>query len=69
MNKLDILDLANNLLDGKIPYLLGDLKELKGLYLHSNSLIGTIPPSLSRSQSLIQIGIQDNLLSGKNKSF
>lgn len=64
MHKLDILDVSSNLIEGKIPYLLGDLKELKGFFAHSNILIGTIPPSLSRSQSLIQIYLENNLLSG-----
>lgn len=41
------------------------LKNLRGLFLNHNYLIGTIPPSMTRSDlKLIQVFLQGNSLSG-----
>ncbi|GBG76227.1 hypothetical protein CBR_g21975 [Chara braunii] len=49
---LNVLDLRNNQLTGRIPSSLEDLPNLRGLYLDNNFLSGPIPPKLrARSEN------------------
>ena len=54
---------ANNL-DGTIPAVLGNLVNLKLLYLYSNELTGTIPAELGNLTNLEYIFLYNNMLNG-----
>ncbi|MDE0462091.1 MAG: leucine-rich repeat domain-containing protein, partial [Caldilineaceae bacterium] len=58
------LDLPKNGLRGTLPPELGQLTNLKWLYLHENNLSGTIPSELGRLAGLEWMGLWDNELSG-----
>jgi len=58
---LHTLDLSNNNLLGGLP-LLGNLKELRTLYLWRNHLQGIIPDSIANCSNLSQIDLSSNLL-------
>ncbi|KAK2377437.1 receptor protein [Trifolium repens] len=59
------IDLSNNMFEGEIPQLIGDLKFLKGLNLSNNGITGTIPPSLSYLRNLEWLDLSRNQLRGE----
>ncbi|GLJ20785.1 hypothetical protein SUGI_0379000 [Cryptomeria japonica] len=71
MSSLTDFDLFQNKLHGSIPIelglipnSLGDLPQLRHLYLHHNQLSGRIPSSLGRCQTLELIDLSHNKLRG-----
>ena len=64
MTKLHTLSLSENKLSGTISNGLGKLPNMQYLYLDNNYFQGTVPSSLG-SASLLELWIQENLLSGK----
>lgn len=64
MNKLEALNLSNNLLQGNVPRGLLRHTALKILDLHDNQLHGALPNSFPQSTSLKVFSIQDNMLTG-----
>ncbi|KAJ6314009.1 hypothetical protein OIU78_017627 [Salix suchowensis] len=60
-----VLDLSNNLFEGEIPEVIGDLKLLEVLNLSRNNLIGEIPASLSKLTSLESLDLSKNKLIGE----
>ncbi|KAI9349166.1 hypothetical protein BDR26DRAFT_853147 [Obelidium mucronatum] len=58
------LDLSHNNLHGEVPPSLGNLLNLKHLYLNGNSLSGPIPIQLGLLQNLITLNLHRNQLSG-----
>ncbi|KAL4558282.1 hypothetical protein LXL04_036480 [Taraxacum kok-saghyz] len=52
MDALEIIDLHNNSLNGSVPDFLGNLPNLKQLYLADNQFSGSIPRSLSINSNL-----------------
>ena len=59
------IDLSNNLFEGKISEVIGELNSLKGLNLSNNGVIGTIPQSLSRLKRLEWLDLSRNQLTGE----
>ncbi|XP_045828103.1 receptor-like protein 7 [Trifolium pratense] len=59
------IDLSNNMFEGEIPQLIGDLKFLKGLNLSNNGITGTIPQSLSYLRNLEWLDLSRNQLRGE----
>jgi len=58
------LDLWHNRLTGNIPPQLGNLNNLKWLYLDENQLTGSIPPELGDLSNLIFLDLGENQLTG-----
>eukprot|EP00752_Nemacystus_decipiens_P018650 g16722.t1 len=58
------LSLGSNDLRGRIPVELGDLRELKELWLSGNQLTGSIPPELGMLAVLETLSLRGNQLSG-----
>ncbi|KAG1369958.1 receptor-like protein kinase [Cocos nucifera] len=63
------LNLRGNLFNGLIPSYLGDLSQLEILDLSSNKFSGEVPTSLATIQSLIELNLSDNQLSGVLPNF
>ncbi|KAM3268451.1 hypothetical protein P3S67_031392 [Capsicum chacoense] len=61
---LEILNLAGNRFEGKIPKFIGDLRSLRILVLESNSFNESIPEGLMKLENLQYIGLSRNNLSG-----
>jgi Leucine-rich repeat (LRR) protein len=61
----NVLDLSNNLFEGEIPEVIGDLKLLEVLNLSTNNLIGEIPISLSKLTLLESLDLSKNKLIGE----
>lgn len=59
------LNLSWNLLQGQIPTSLGQVKDLKYLYLAGNNLTGFIPSSLGQLQYLEELDLSSNSLTGE----
>ncbi|KAL3738720.1 hypothetical protein ACJRO7_020149 [Eucalyptus globulus] len=59
------IDFSNNLFEGHIPALIGDLKSLILLNLSNNVLTGSIPPSLANLTLLESLDLSQNKLSGE----
>ena len=59
------LVLSFNGLNGTIPAGLGNLIDLRKLYLRGNELSGSIPPELGNLASLKEMSLADNVLSGE----
>ena len=51
---------TNTLLSGYIPYSMGYIKNLEGLYLYNNLLDGTLPASLGSLTALKDLRLNDN---------
>ena len=58
------LDLRGNQLSGPVPAALGQLSELRGLWLVINRLAGPIPPELGQLSKLEWLGLLNNQLTG-----
>jgi Leucine-rich repeat (LRR) protein len=58
------IDLSNNMFEGEIPQLIGDLSSLKGLNLSKNGITSTIPQSLSKLKKLEWLDLSRNQLTG-----
>ncbi|XP_075644929.1 receptor-like protein EIX2 [Castanea sativa] len=65
MPSLQILDLSENHLNGKIPLSIQKMKNLVILYLMSNQLSGNLPSYWSKLQNLQVVDISYNHLHGK----
>ena len=62
--RVTALDLRFNRLTGAIPAELGDLTNLRSLYLHNNQLTGPIPAELGDLTNLSWLGLKINRLTG-----
>ncbi|XP_057441396.1 receptor-like protein 7 [Lotus japonicus] len=60
-----ILDLSNNMFEGEVPMVIGQLNSLKGLNLSHNGINGTIPHSLSNLRNLEWLDLSRNRLTGE----
>lgn len=63
-DRITKIDLENNNLQGKIPFEVGNLSALTGLYLMTNNLTDTIPTSLGNLSQLKSLILYDNMLTG-----
>ncbi len=54
----------NNLVNGSIPTTLGNLSQLKELYLTTNQLSGGVPTTLGNLSQLEKLSLADNQLTG-----
>ncbi|XP_058728533.1 receptor-like protein 7 [Vicia villosa] len=59
------IDLSNNMFEGEIPQVIGELNSLKGLNLSNNGITGTIPQSLSNLRNLEWLDLSRNQLTGE----
>ncbi|PNY13409.1 receptor-like protein kinase [Trifolium pratense] len=59
------IDLSNNMFEGEIPQVIGELNSLKGLNLSNNGITGNIPQSLSYLKKLEWLDLSRNQLSGE----
>ncbi|KAK2431254.1 receptor protein [Trifolium repens] len=59
------IDLSNNMFEGEIPQLIGDLYSLRGLNLSNNGITGNIPQSLSYLRNLEWLDLSRNQLRGE----
>ncbi|QHO46295.1 Receptor-like protein [Arachis hypogaea] len=59
------IDLSNNLFEGEIPQILGELNSLKGLNLSHNRTRGMIPQTLGNLTSLEWLDLSRNQLKGE----
>ena len=62
--QLEGLRRNSNQLSGSIPRELGNLANLRELWLHSNQLSGPIPPELGNLANLETLGLGSNQFSG-----
>ncbi|RVW53590.1 putative leucine-rich repeat receptor-like protein kinase [Vitis vinifera] len=62
--KLEFLNLAKNLFEGKISSSIGQLRNLQKLDLHGNGLNSTIPGELGHCSNIIFLALAENLLAG-----
>lgn len=65
MSSLEVLDLSENRLTGRIPGGIGHLSLLERLDLSENGLSGRIPESIGKMLSLKQVSLPGNQLSGQ----
>ncbi|GJZ98123.1 leucine-rich repeat-containing protein [Tanacetum coccineum] len=61
---LTVINMGNNNFQGTIPNVYGDCGSLEGLSLNGNQLIGEVPSSLSKCQSLKVVDFGNNHLNG-----
>ncbi|WVY89577.1 hypothetical protein V8G54_035091 [Vigna mungo] len=59
------IDLSNNMFEGEIPKVIGELHSLKGLNLSHNRITGTIPISLGNLSNLEWLDLSWNQLKGE----
>ncbi|XP_028800288.1 receptor-like protein 9DC3 [Neltuma alba] len=59
------IDLSNNIFDGEIPQVIGELHSLKGLNLSHNKITGPIPQSFANLTNLESLDLSSNMLKGK----
>jgi len=59
------IDLSNNMFEGEIPKVIGELHSLKGLNLSHNRITGTIPLSLGNLSNLEWLDLSWNQLKGE----
>uniref|UniRef100_A0A8I6XJP1 Leucine-rich repeat-containing N-terminal plant-type domain-containing protein n=1 Tax=Hordeum vulgare subsp. vulgare TaxID=112509 RepID=A0A8I6XJP1_HORVV len=58
------IDLSANMLDGEIPWELGDLRHIKSLNLSYNFFVGQIPATLGGMEDIESLDLSHNKLSG-----
>ncbi|GKV38486.1 hypothetical protein SLEP1_g46396 [Rubroshorea leprosula] len=58
------IHLSNNMFEGEIPDVIGNLSSLKGLNLSHNNLTGHLPPSLGNLTNLEWLDLSSNALTG-----
>ncbi|XP_019158227.1 PREDICTED: receptor-like protein 12 [Ipomoea nil] len=63
-NQLQFLDLSNNLLYALDEFYLNISLDVKALYLHGNSIKGSLPSGICNMSNLIVLDVSDNNLSG-----
>ncbi|KAF5736624.1 receptor protein kinase TMK1-like [Tripterygium wilfordii] len=63
------VNLAKQQLSGRISPAIGNLTDLKNLYLQNNNLTGPIPDSLTKLDELVNFDVSNNNLSGKIPVF
>ncbi|MED6124715.1 hypothetical protein PIB30_061547 [Stylosanthes scabra] len=59
------IDLSNNMFEGEIPHVIGELSSLKGLNLSHNEISGNIPQTLGNLTSLEWLDLSWNQLKGE----
>ncbi|MED6159820.1 hypothetical protein PIB30_045699 [Stylosanthes scabra] len=59
------IDLSNNMFEGEIPHVIGELSSLKGLNLSHNEISGNIPQTLGNLLSLEWLDLSWNQLKGE----
>ncbi|XP_027941342.1 LOW QUALITY PROTEIN: receptor-like protein 7 [Vigna unguiculata] len=59
------IDLSNNMFEGEVPKVIGELHSLKGLNLSHNRITGTIPLSLGNLSNLEWLDLSWNQLKGE----
>ncbi|XP_057724405.1 receptor-like protein 7 [Arachis stenosperma] len=59
------IDLSNNMFEGEIPHVIGELSSLKGLNLSHNKISGMIPITLGNLTSLEWLDLSWNQLKGE----
>ncbi|XP_052107690.1 receptor-like protein 19 [Arachis duranensis] len=59
------IDLSNNIFEGEIPHVIGELSSLKGLNLSHNKISGNIPQTLGNLTSLEWLDLSCNQLKGE----
>ncbi|XLU22369.1 hypothetical protein S245_058435 [Arachis hypogaea] len=59
------IDLSNNMFEGEIPHVIGELSSLKGLNLSHNKISGNIPQTLGNLTSLEWLDLSWNQLKGE----
>lgn len=64
MSSLQLLDLRSSSVVGSLPFSLGNLTNLTGLYLAGNNLTGNVPTSFGSLFSLSVLDLSRNSLSG-----
>ncbi|KAF8020507.1 hypothetical protein BT93_G1046 [Corymbia citriodora subsp. variegata] len=60
-----VIDFSNNLFEGEIPSVIGDLQGLQGLNISNNFLTGHMPSSLGNLKALESLDLSWNKLSGQ----
>lgn len=58
------LDMSRNQFSGRIPFELGNLRDVVGINLSGNSFTGNIPPSIGNCSKLQSLDLADNKLGG-----
>uniref|UniRef100_A0A0R0GIZ8 Leucine-rich repeat-containing N-terminal plant-type domain-containing protein n=1 Tax=Glycine max TaxID=3847 RepID=A0A0R0GIZ8_SOYBN len=59
------IDLSNNMFEGELPKVIGELHSLKGLNLSHNAITGTIPGSFGNLRNLEWLDLSWNQLKGE----
>ena len=59
------IDLSNNMFEGKLPKVIGELHSLKGLNLSHNAITGPIPRSFGNLRNLEWLDLSWNRLKGE----
>ncbi|KHM99106.1 Receptor-like protein 12, partial [Glycine soja] len=59
------IDLSNNMFEGELPKVIGELHSLKGLNLSHNAITGTIPRSFGNLRNLEWLDLSWNQLKGE----
>jgi len=59
------IDLSQNKFEGEIPYVIGELRALKGLNFSHNRLSGPIPKSIGNLTNLESLDLSSNMLTGR----
>ncbi|XP_017428038.1 receptor-like protein 9DC3 [Vigna angularis] len=60
-----IIDLSRNKFEGEIPYVIGELRALKGLNFSHNRLGGLIPKSIGNLTNLESLDLSSNMFTGR----
>ncbi len=63
-NRVFEIDLSNNQLNGYIPGEIGNLSDLKSLWIDYNNISGNIPPEIGNLSNLTTLNLRANQLTG-----